>query len=285
MDSPLLFKKKNVLLLVFISIVHFSFAQEFLKLRVVYDFETGDEFHFKTHSEESGQGFYGTRITDELENIFITGKSFSAGNDTVFYTQKVYHRIISSYGVTDNIFTKEVFYTNLDMTTGEFYNYMGEYPNVSNPEIFNGRIRNSFSESSDGGAHGIGFAEGLGLSGHWGYYNGQGNTRDSKTKLVYYKKGNETWGSKATAIPEAMSQSRYTLFIYPNPAADQAKLSREGKSEAELVIYDCGGKEILREPYEGKSKTLNTNMLNPGIYILSAEGSDKVERAILVVER
>lgn len=285
MVNLLFAKRPYVFLLFFTTIVHFSFAQEFLKLRVVYDFEIGDEFHFKTHTEESGQYIYRTRITDELENIFITGKSFSAGNDTVFYTQKVYHRIIRSYGVIDTIFTEDVFYTKLDMTTDEINVYMGEYPNVSNPEIFNGRIRNSFSEGSESGSYGIRFAEGLGLCGHWGYYNGQGNMRDSKTELVYFKKGNETWGSKATAIPEAMSHSKYSLFIYPNPAADQAKLSREGKEEAELVIYDCGGREIHREPYEGKSKILNTAMLNPGIYILSAGGSDKVERAILVVER
>lgn len=285
MVNLLFAKRPYVFLLFFTTIVHFSFAQEFLKLRVVYDFEIGDEFHFKTHSEESGQNIYGARITDELINIIITGKSFSADNDTVFYTQKVYHRIIRSYGVTDTIFTEAVFYTKLDMTTDEINVYMGEYPNVSNPKIYNGRITNSFSEGGNGGGSGIRYAEGLGLCSRWGIQDWEGYHNEYKSDLVYFKKGNEAWGSKATAIPEAMSQSKYSLFIYPNPAADQAKLLREGKEDAELVIYDCGGREIHRESYEGKSKILNTAMLNSGIYILSAGGSDKVERAILVVER
>ncbi|MBK6965602.1 MAG: T9SS type A sorting domain-containing protein [Bacteroidales bacterium] len=258
-------------------------AQEFLNMGVVYDFEIGDEFHYKTHSEESSQ-WQAYHETDELENFTITGKTFSATNDTVFYKLECIHRIIRSGEIRDTMFVQEVFYTNLDRTTKQVCNgYQGSTPNHSNPEQFNGRIQNSFSDGDFNGSSGLGYAAGLGIFRTWGNYSGQGNSTQYERSLVYYKKGEEEWGTRTQAIPE-FPNSNSSIRIYPNPPIDETTIVREGTDDAILIVSDCQGRKVLTEKFEGQIKTLSTSSLTPGIYIVSTVVGNKSESAILIIQ-
>lgn len=259
-------------------------AQEFLKMRVVNDFDIGDEFHYKTHREESGV-WVAYHETDELENFTITGKSFSATNDTVFYKLEYIHRIIRSGEIRDTILIQEVFYTNLDRTTKDVCNgYQGSTPNHSNPEQFNGRLQNSFSDGDFNGSSGLGYAEGLGIYRTWGNYSGQGNSTQHERSLVYYKKGEEEWGSRTPAIPE-VPNGNSSMRIYPNPANDETTLTREGKDNAILMICDYQGRTVRTENFEGQIKKLDTGLLKPGMYIIMVSGDASTESARLFIQK
>ncbi|MFH1118375.1 MAG: T9SS type A sorting domain-containing protein [Bacteroidota bacterium] len=259
-------------------------AQEFLKMRVVNDFDIGDEFHFKTHREESGiwQAYH---ETDELENITITGKSFSVANDTVFYTQTYVHRIVCSGIIWDTIMIEQVFYTNLDRTTKDICgNYQGSNPNHSDPDIYRGRIRNSFSDGDFNGSRGTGYVEGLGNTNYYWNYSGQGTSTDYRRNLVYYKKGGEAWGTRNPDIPEVPNSKNSSICIYPNPASDKTTLVRKGTENAKLIISDCQGRKVHTEAFEGQIKTLSTGSLTPGIYYIAIVIENKAESAILVIQ-
>lgn len=258
-------------------------AQEFLKMRTINDFNIGDEFHFKTHKEESTvlQG----PVTDELENIRIIGKSFSAANDTVFYTQNYVHRIIRSGIIWDTVMIEQVFCTNLDRTTKDITGYQGSYPNESDPDIYNGRIRNSFSDGDFNGSYGIEYAEGLGMTRSWRDHSGQGTTTKYRRNLVYYKKSEEEWGTRNPVIPEVPDSKTSSISIYPNPANEKTTLVRKGIKNAKLVISDCQGHKVLTEAFDGQIKTLSTNCLTPGIYYITIVDENKTESAILVIQK
>jgi hypothetical protein len=259
-------------------------AQEFLKLRSVNDFDIGDEFHFKTHREESGV-WVAYHETDELENLLIIGKTYSAANDTVFYKQECIHRIIRSGEIRDTIFVQAVFYTNLDRTTKDVCNgYQGSTPNHSDPEQFNGHIQNTFSDGDFNGSYSLGYAEGLGLYRNWSTYSGQGNSTQHERCLVYYKKGEEEWGTRTPAIPEVPDASS-NIRIYPNPARDETTLIREGKDNAILMICDYQGHTVKTENFEGQIKKLNTGFLKPGMYIIMISGDNQTESARLVIQK
>lgn len=257
-------------------------SQEYLKMRVVNDFDIGDEFHYVTHKEESGvwQAYH---ETDELENITITGKSFSAANDTVFYTQNYVHRIIRSGIIWDTIMIVHVFYTPLDCTTKNIYSYQGSYPNHSDPDIYRGRIMNSFSDGDFNGSRGIELAEGLGMTSSWWNHSGQGSSTNYRRNLVYYKKDGEEWGISTPVIPE-VPNSNSSIRIYPNPPIDETTIVREGTDDAILIVSDCQGRKVLTEKFEGQIKTLSTSSLTPGIYIVSTVVGNKSESAILIIQ-
>ncbi len=259
-------------------------AQEFLIMRSVNDFEIGDEFHYKTHREESSQ-WQAYHETDELENFTITDKTFSATNDTVFYKLECMHRIIRSGEIRDTIFVQEVFYTNLDRTTKQVCNgYQGSTPNHSNPEQFNGRIQNSFSDGDFNGSSGLGYAEGLGIFGTWGNYTGQGNSSQYERSLVYYKKGEEEWGTRIQAIPE-VQDGKSSMRIYPNPASNETTLTRRGKDNVILIICDYQGRIVKTENFEDQIKKLDTGLLKPGMYILMISGDAMTESARLLIQK
>ncbi|MHC1777365.1 MAG: T9SS type A sorting domain-containing protein [Lentimicrobium sp.] len=258
-------------------------AQEYLIMRVVNDFDVGDEFHYETHIEESGvwQAF---RETDELENITITGKSFSAANDTVFYTQNYVHRIIRSGIIWDTIMIEQVFYTPLDCTTKNIHGYQGSNPNHSDPEIYSGRIRNSFSDGDFNGSLGIEFAEGLGMTRSWWDHSGQGTSANYRRNLVYYKKGDEEWGTRTPVIPE-VPNGNGGMRIYPNPSSDETTLTREGRESAILIICDYKGRIVKTENFEGQIKKLNTGFLKPGMYMIMISGDNQTESARLFIQK
>lgn len=274
--------KQIFILQFFILSLNVALAQGFLKMRDVNDFNIGDEFHFQSHKEEAtvSQG----PVTDELENILITGKAFSAANDTVFYTQKRVHRIIRSGFLSDTIMIEQVYYTNLDRTTKDITGYQGSTPNLSDIMIFNGRIRNSFSDGDFNGSYGLEYAEGLGLSGSWGYYSGQGNSIEYKRDLVYFKKGGEEWGTRAPVIPQYPAVKNSSILIYPNPAHDRTTLVKEGMDNAVLILNDFQGRKILTDTFEGQIMTLPTGLLIPGIYFITIVIEAKADTAVLIVK-
>ena len=72
------------------------------------------------------------------------------------------------------------------------------------------------------------------------------------------------------------------LTVFPNPVDKVLYYSL--KNVKELTVYSLSGKKIMRHLPDG-TKMLPIDMLNPGIYILSAKNSDSIYNTCFIVNR
>lgn len=98
---------------------------------------------------------------------------------------------------------------------------------------------------------------------------------DSETTLLYYKKGNETFGQPIyTSIHSADKQWQFRF--YPNPAREQLfiELGDLPKTHA-IEIFDAYGRIIQTIIPDGSSSsyTLDLSQWNPGIYWFHYQGN------------
>jgi len=66
-----------------------------------------------------------------------------------------------------------------------------------------------------------------------------------------------------------LDESNYEISLYPNPTRDYLIIKWNDFQEA--IIFDLAGKVISKQ----KSKTLDLRSLNPGIYLMKLEGTNK----------
>lgn len=194
-----------------------------LTIGEVFDFEVGDQFHFR--GEATGQPPNADRMT-------ITDKYFSQDNDTVFYEREhsAYYTFVdwSSGGpVLEYVFTTatdNVMYTNLDAPISTLDSMFLVNVNVIHSPDYqcNTLINRSNISVGPGGFPADNYikeyGKGLGLT--WNYfYSGEGQTTFLNDKLFYYKKGDTTCG-----VPDVVATGGFkpesSVIIYPNPATD-----------------------------------------------------------------
>jgi hypothetical protein len=200
-------------------------SANYLRIDEVYDFNIGDIFHY------SGENSSISNIT----NITISDKWISANNDTLYYERQVAEEIQDPSGTIINTFSDTIFYTDLDsllnsplipnrpnrlsanelttfsMSRDQYNNRQFEevvtydhqvtvdsncYSPQSSPQVYLQRV-----------IRGVGSYSSLTIAGN--------TTKDS---LVYFKKGNETWGNPhlITGIDNS-KQLKNSLELFPNP--------------------------------------------------------------------
>jgi len=99
-------------------------------------------------------------------------------------------------------------------------------------------------------------------------------TRD----LVYYKKGNESWGTplNITSV-ENISIDKQLAKIYPNPAQHNFTITTNQKYlPTRLRIIDLSGKTVLDEDVNSISKIIQINDLKEGLYLVAIYNEDYV---------
>lgn len=85
--------------------------------------------------------------------------------------------------------------------------------------------------------------------------------------LVYYKKGNESWGNPLiiTSIP---NNEMVDPLVYPNPSSDNIWIKLDYSGEHILFeLIDIYGKVVLKKQLENTINTINVNDISKGIYI------------------
>ena len=94
-----------------------------------------------------------------------------------------------------------------------------------------------------------------------------------KNALVYFKKGNEIWGTPLAADCNALSieeiKENDLVTVYPNPANQEVNFAVEKfplTNEVSIEIYDFTGKNIFSILSSKTLTTLNTEDLTTGIY-------------------
>jgi hypothetical protein len=124
-----------------------------------------------------------------------------------------------------------------------------------------------------------GYSEGLGQS---EYFRGDSDAQEFN-KLVYFKKGAETWGNAVgtecspildVKSPAATAQ---TVKIIPNPMKNKATIVIDGSKPGDenvFVLYNLVGQEIMTMPVTETAVVLERNDLPNGMYIWVLKGKN-----------
>ena len=230
--------KSLIVIWILIAGISASNAQEMSTVGEVYDFEVNDVFHFRFWASSPYNG------ASSITNITIINKTYSANNDTVFYERAIaYHetypnQIIEYYADT-------VSYTDLDSLVN-----MGNIDTVyADPNYYNGRIINYYSANywSKKYVNGCGKA-------YVGYNDGISTS--STDDLIYYKKGEEEWGTPVIVGIEEYS-STPNLISYPNPFTTSTTIEYELYTicNIQYTVYNMMGEVVFYS---------QENMLPPG---------------------
>jgi hypothetical protein len=125
-----------------------------------------------------------------------------------------------------------------------------------------------------------GYSEGLGQT---EYFRGDSDSQEYN-KLVYFKKGAETYGnpvgtqcSPILDVAEQPATSTQLVRIMPNPFKDKTQIVVEGVTpspDTQFMLYNVVGKEVLRQQLTSSTMTLQRNDLSSGMYIWIIKGKN-----------
>jgi hypothetical protein len=241
-----------------------------LTIGSVYDFEVGDVFHFKNGSDLAGPPQY--------KVITILSKWQSVANDTIYYRQKQKKYInalvwdpdphVVSTTQTDTV---TVWYTNPDSLLSERmphqkinnpYPSLGYYVLTANYDKWNSRPTmifdfstthmfdanlNCYTSAFEPTYQYNGYTKGCGAS-YW-FHEEPADFSGFYNKLVYYIKGNETWGDPyiLNAVEEN-PKDEILVEVYPNPFKDQIEINVNIKAKSQLILclYSITGEVLLK---------------------------------------
>jgi len=228
-------------------------AQDYSTRGEIYDYEVGDEFHY----EET--------IYDHLYWLFrdinmeIVDKTVSPAGDTITYLQfyKMYTILTdASSGYDEYYETLTIINPDQDFIVDSVYY----------SDIYNGRkvshSNNSYSLVEEITEH----VDGCGQSKYF-FRDMTGFPYEWFINLVYFKKGNEEWGTPNPVVGIVdQKQENNTLQIYPNPARDILHISTS-ETIAEIQIHDQSGRHVL--PSQPNENTIDVSSLERGVYFLT----------------
>lgn len=99
----------------------------------------------------------------------------------------------------------------------------------------------------------------------------------SERKLVYYKKGETTWGTPLIVTGISDLKTVNNISIYPNPACDYINVSFEDNiANCAIYIYNIQGKLQKSKKLEANHSTMDVSDLHSGVYILKIADNEKV---------
>jgi hypothetical protein len=100
----------------------------------------------------------------------------------------------------------------------------------------------------------------------------------AERKLVYYKKGEVSWGNPITITGISGVSEAKDIMIFPNPAINQINItiSNSNYQALQIFIYDIQGKLQKTISLKSSNSMINISDLNSGIYILKIADSEKV---------
>ena len=279
----------------------------------IYDFEIGDEFEYTGQcinlSGSSPPGYSYVRIDDKWMN---------ATQDTVFYKRFVVTlglqfvptptpHLDSTFTYSED--TVSYFYSHAPLYTTvpeenntplhqSYQNSVNCYLMDQDSTLYNNRL---FFRETDGyfdlynsPLPCVRFNHFEPLEYNWYYSIGLGlvatrfNTmsqagNDCEQHLIWFHKGTETWGNYVpltSGINETTSSISFDIL--PNPAGALVRVNFPNQLPEKLSLYSGEGKLINTWNVKSKTVSLDLSDLSAGIYILSVEGKNNVERKRLI---
>lgn len=261
----------------------------------VYDFQPGDEIHVRY--EDSFSDAYSSSEETDLSTYYYLNRIDL--NDTIFYTILRRENKFSMFINEFNNLSSSAYYEDTIVTTitqNAEFNHLPDEPVIKDDQLFtytmiNDAIPLKIMPSDydilqvwgscwtypviDECAPAYTYIKGLGGP----YYScdhvfGWGGI---DRKLVYYKKGDVTWGNPLdlTTIENDDEEVKQIFNFYPHPAHDyiiiELLLNLPG---AECEIIDSGGRSMIKRMITNSVTYIGISELKKGIYFLriSAKG-------------
>lgn len=279
----------------------------------IYDFEIGDEFEYTGQcinmSGSSPPGYSYVRIDDKWLNATL---------DTISYKQFVITlglqfnpfptpHLDSTFTFSEDTVSYPYSHAPLYSTVPEenntplhqFYqNGLNCYLMDQDSTLYNNRI---YFRETDGYFYldnssipCIRFNHFEPLEYNWYYSIGLGlvatrfNTmsqagNDCEQHLIWFHKGAETWGTYVhlTSGINEMSSS-ISFEMVPNPAGDMVRVNFPNQLPEALNLFSTEGKLMKTLHINSKTVSLDLSDLSAGIYILSVEGKNSIQRKKLI---
>lgn len=233
-------------------------SQTNIKIGEVYDYNVSDEFHHVTRGGSTGSNNPpGYRTTTILNKFF-------SGPDTVYYhikwIQSHLPNIPGSWVTTSGEDT--IMYSSLDSNiSGIDYSY------IDTNEYNGRRIYVDTAWGFDTGYENN-YVKGLGEV--YLYYT-DGITY-GKGSLVYYKKGNETWGNRLhIGIEDVIS--KHNLKVFPNPSNGRVFVQTDNNDNIQkLQVLNLYGENVFQKIFSSQSNSteeIDLSFLPNGVYIIA----------------
>jgi hypothetical protein len=278
--------------------------------REIYDFNIGDEFHYSGYTN-STTGSPNT-TWKEIQTVF-SKNTYGANNDSVVYKFDRCRSTITNPGNTlvyfrDTITVKYKFnvmagdssimrypdqFKRQNVYASQFDRYMKVFNNRQTKKITEDKYRflnNCFLIPSGSVTLYRNYSEGLGIT---EYYRDD-QSDQAFHRLVYFKKGSETWGnyvgtecSPSLDIVEPASSEKARVRIVPNPLTDQAQIIIDDFSTTQglvFTLYNLVGSEVFRTNINTASTVLEKNNLPAGLYIYMISGREIATKGKLIIE-
>ena len=251
----------------------------------VFDFQIGDELHIV---EESGEfvGYYHrwVKTIDKYQN------RTDYGNDSITYEihrTRYTHEINHNGEESEHTTTQVVTYTykpnhEFDRLNGEpiiHYDDYGEYDYAyanwesASSKIDPGFERHIFYQEDDecwteviydGCPTANIYHKGLGGPYTWSCY---GMMYTYEKELVYYKKGNVTWGDPIVLSINDFFDKEKNLIVN-NPAKEFILLNKDMIEHPCLFeLIDINGRVLLQKTVDASNNTVNVNHIQNGMYL------------------
>jgi hypothetical protein len=286
--------------------------------RTIFDFNVGDEFHYREKSVVL-YGWYTNEIWQgytQLAIKTITGKTFSIPDTAVTYEYQLcsrlitYHQLIPDTTFSVDTLTETIIFHNPADTT--FHQLPWQtFPDKNcddfificpiieqyNNTPLNRKLRVYYDRTD------IGFqdtcwhllcvdpAPGIyyyfdGLGGPYYFVDSWSILPIKERKLLYYKKGSETWGipigpSCESLINTISELNKPEMKIYPNPATDVIFIENlQSETPDHIIMADITGRIVYQSSF---SDRIDVSHLPKGMYLLSVyTNTGKFVRKIIV---
>lgn len=234
-------------------------ALDTLTIRQIYDFDPGDTFHYHILS----YGVLYSNPTSSLFTVTITGRWYSPGLDTIYYSR-------DRDGIADT-----VAYTQLDAkisltdTPSQYCPCFRQYRS----DTACGGTRNDIFWSNGGDYFDYVYITGLGrVVGAYGRDDG----RQTDTSLNSYVKATRQ-GQTPYYYTSASEVAAPAIHIYPNPAADMLRISYPDiQGTATIALHDMLGRTVWEQETNQIQSDYSIATLPSGIYVYEVRDRHQV---------
>jgi hypothetical protein len=276
----------------------------------VYNFNIGDALHFSGYTNDFNGG--PSTTWKEIQTVFAK-TSYGANNDSVIYKFDRCRSTLTNPGgnhvyIHDTIVTKYKFnvmaldstimrfpdqFVRQNIYASQFERYMKAFNNRQTKKVIEDKFRflnSCFIIPSGSVTLYRSYSEGLGVT---EYFRDDQSTQEF-SKLVYFKKGSETWGnavgtqcSPMLDVNEENQAVAMQVRIVPNPMRNQSQIIIEGlkiTGDMKFMLYNMVGRKVYELKITSAATVIDRNNLPAGLYVFTISGKDLMTQGKLMVE-
>lgn len=271
----------------------------------VYDFQPGDEIHvlYKDKCNSGPEGYYSNttktiqKFLSKIEysdsivyRIDKKQSSLTTTNDTSFFNYL--HDSLNAVIVRNADFNKLPDEPVIAIDGYEAYTYRMEYDDrlrkikpysyetliYSNDSCWLGLV-------ADGCDAEFEYIEGLGGPYYWCVNNFSCMDAGTENTLVYYKKGDETWGTPLVVTGIDQEVLNNEIEVFPNPTNDILNIkTTPDKLPFRLEIIDLSGRVLISKEIRTDSYSMSLDENLKGIFIYTISNHNLIKTGKLIIE-